>query len=108
MRNDWVALDCETTGLDSRARLIEISAMTCNPESEELIFDSLVNPGIPVPFEITRLTGITAATLKEAPSREIVLRRFFNWLPSTTIVAHHARFDLELLRRESVAAGLQF
>lgn len=103
----FVFLDCESTGLDSRARLIEIAGVGCSSDwRPNRIFHSLVNTGVLIPKEITRITGITNAMIADAPPLASVLQQFVKWLPSNVCVAHNANFDLRLLAREAKSAGV--
>ena len=60
MRDTLVAIDIETTGLDSSTeRIIEIGAVKFQGEEILDSWDTLVNPGYSIPPFITKLTGIT-------------------------------------------------
>ena len=63
-----VALDLETTGLDTQEdAIIEIGAVRFSNRRVDDEFKSLVNPGKQIPNFITQLTGITNAMVKNAP-----------------------------------------
>jgi len=56
----YIALDLETTGLDaSRDAIIEVGAVKFLDGEPVDSFSTLVNPGRPIPYEITLITGIT-------------------------------------------------
>ena len=60
-----VALDIETTGLDSKTdRIIEIGAVRFSDKGVEAEFETLVNPGIRIPPFISQLTGISDAMVR--------------------------------------------
>ena len=102
-----VAIDCETTGLDSNARIVEVAGIECSTSwSLENAFTSLVNPGIKIPNEIVRMNGITNSMVSCAPDAQSVLSDFFAWLPSRIVVAHNAVFDLRMLDQEARRVGL--
>jgi DNA polymerase III epsilon subunit-like protein len=64
----FVALDCETTGIDSeRDSVIEVGAVKFSLEKNLATFDSLFNPGVRLPSFVSRLTGITDIELQSAP-----------------------------------------
>ena len=66
-----LALDLETTGLNSREdRIIEIGAVLFTDSGKNAEYQQLVNPGIKIPPFITNLTGITDAMVR---SKEAVL-----------------------------------
>ncbi|MEI2803355.1 MAG: 3'-5' exonuclease [Trichococcus flocculiformis] len=63
-----VSLDIETTGLDeNREAIIEIAAVKFNGRRIENEFNTLINPGKPIPDFITGLTGIDNAMVRQAP-----------------------------------------
>ncbi|NQU98405.1 3'-5' exonuclease [Candidatus Woesearchaeota archaeon] len=98
----YTILDIETTGLSRYTNEItEIAAikMKGNKVIEE--FQTLINPGVPIPKFITRLTGIDDEMVKDAPSIEKALPRFLKFLGSTTIVAHCATFDYGFLSHKA-------
>ena len=60
MPNVYVALDLETTGLDpERDAIMDVGAVKFRGEQVLESFESLVDPGRPIPYGIQQLTGIT-------------------------------------------------
>ena len=66
----------------------------------EVAFESLINPGRPIPWHITRLTGISDAMVREAPRFEDIAGEFAAHLVGRVFVAHNARFDFGFLDAE--------
>jgi DNA polymerase III epsilon subunit family exonuclease len=98
---ELVVFDLETTGLaPSRCRICEIGAARIRSLSVEATFETLVNPGTPLPTPVAALTGIAARDLHRAPRAEIAARRFLAFAGTAPLVAHNARFDLAFLDRE--------
>ena len=60
-------------------------------------FETLVNPGVPIPPMITVLTGITDAMLLPAPKIDEVLPAFLEFAQGAVIVGHNVRFDVSFL-----------
>ncbi len=50
-----------------------------------------------IPENITNLTGIKTEDLRNAPTRQKVLREFKEFLGDTIFVAHDAKFDYSFL-----------
>ena len=74
LEDEVVVVDTETTGLDpSRDQLIEIAA--CILRGPEVVehFQTFVNPGRPIPAEITELTGITQEDVDGAPDPSLAV-----------------------------------
>jgi ATP-dependent DNA helicase DinG len=61
-------------------------------------YETLVNPGIPLDEEITRITGLTDADLKNAPAWSAVAGQVEALILSApAALAHNAAFDAEIL-----------
>ena len=60
-----VYLDTETTGLDSKAEIVEISIVD---HDDTLLFESLVRPTRPIPPDSSRVHYITNERGKSAPT----------------------------------------
>ncbi|MDN4472690.1 DEDD exonuclease domain-containing protein [Demequina zhanjiangensis] len=95
----FVVVDLETTGGSPETSAItEIGAVkTCGGEVVGE-FQTLVDPGGPIPPMIIALTGITDAMVMAAPRIEQVLPAFLEFLGDAVLVAHNARFDVGFLK----------
>ena len=62
-------------------------------------FETLVNPGVPLPTAITALTGIGQGDVRGAPGADLAVRRFLAFAGDAVLVAHNARFDMGFLDR---------
>lgn len=102
-------IDVETTGLSPRAaRVCEVAAISFRGPERVGTLAELVNPGIPIPPEVTRIHGITNAMVSGRPSFGGVAPRLLAMLEKSVLVAHNAGFDLSFLRAECGRAGLRF
>ena len=107
LEDDFVVFDIETTGFSPvNNRIIEIGAVkVCGGQVTER-FSTFVNPQVPIPFEIEKLTGIRDDMVTDAPLIEEVLPRFLEFCRGAILVAHNAGFDmsfmLENARRQSL------
>lgn len=105
----FVIVDLETNGNSPQSGgITEIGAVkVCGGEvlSE---FQTLVNPGTPIPPFITLLTGINDAMLEDAPNLSFVLPAFIQWAGECVFVAHNASFDLGFLRGSAKLIGIDF
>ncbi len=106
----FCVVDLETTGLSpTRASIIEIGGVRIEGLEIRDRFETLVDPGAPVPSTITRLTGIRDGMLAGAPDADAALRGLRDWLdrtPGGCFTAHNARFDAGFVGRGFAAAGL--
>ncbi|MDN5327034.1 MAG: ATP-dependent helicase DinG [Moorella sp. (in: firmicutes)] len=96
----YVVLDVETTGLDpGRDRIIEIAAVRLEGGNIARQFQTLVNPGRPIPPAIERLTGICDAMVREAPPLPEVLPGLLELFRDAIPVGHNGAFDLAFLNQ---------
>jgi DNA polymerase III epsilon subunit family exonuclease len=106
---DLVVVDVETTGwLADSASITEIGAVRLARDQPAREFSALVNPGTPIPPDITALTGITDDMVAAAPPIGQVLPRFIDFARGSVIVAHNAPFDLGFLTAACADAGLDW
>lgn len=102
----FVVLDLETTGASpTDCAITEVGAVKYR--GGELLgrFETLVNPGVPIPPYITVLTGITESMLIPAPRIEEVLPPLLEFIGGAVIVGHNVRFDISFLDAALTAAG---
>lgn len=98
----FVVVDVETTGGQpwGSDRVTEVAAVYVDGDRVEVAFESLINPGRPIPWHITRLTGISDAMVREAPRFEDIAGEFAAHLVGRVFVAHNASFDFGFLDAE--------
>ncbi len=103
---DFVALDLETTGLDNKNdRITEIGAVRFIRGEAVEEYATLVNPGYPIPEFITRLTGISDETVKDAPDFINVADEVVKFIGDLPICGHQVDFDFNFLNQELKRAG---
>jgi DNA polymerase III subunit epsilon len=104
-----VFVDIETNGGNGdRGRITEIALIRVEHGEVVEEFTSLVNPGGPIPYWITRLTGITNADVADAPYFDEIAPEVFRILDGAIFVAHNVRFDFSFVKRQLEASGFVF
>ena len=102
----FVVVDLETTGASPGTDAItEIGAVKVRGGELLGTFDTLVNPGVPIPPTITVLTGITEAMVLPAPRIAEVLPAFCEFAHGAVLVGHNLRFDTGFLDAALTAHG---
>ena len=97
----YAVVDLETTGLrPATAAICEIGAVRLDGLLPAGTFQTLVNPGMPLPPAASSLTGLADRDLRSAPPAGTAVSRFLAFADDCVIVAHNARFDLAFLDRE--------
>jgi DNA polymerase-3 subunit epsilon/CBS domain-containing protein len=106
-----VAFDSETTGLDtSQARMIQLGAVRIlhGEVDEAQTFESLINPGLPIPPANQAIHGIGDADVADAPVFGEVAQAFDDWRQDAVLVGYASGFDLAMLKREKQLAGMDW
>ncbi len=95
-------LDVETTGLDpvNGDRICEVAVVKTKNGAIIDSYETLVNPGIPIPTGATSVNGITDQMVLKSPFFRNIARELLAFIDSSVIVAHNAKFDLSFLRTE--------
>jgi DNA polymerase III epsilon subunit family exonuclease len=98
----WAVVDVETTGMRARHgdRVTEIAVVHVDGPRVSTAFESLVNPGRPIPWRIAALTGITDTMVEAAPGFDAIADRLEAALAGRVFVAHNARFDWAFVSAE--------
>ena len=98
----FAVVDVETTGCSPRQgdRVIEIAVVAVADGRVDLVYDRLLDPGMPVPPRVTVLTGISSAMVAGQAGFADVTDDLLRVLAGTVFVAHNARFDWAFLVQE--------
>lgn len=97
-RYTFVCVDCETTGLDPKTdRVIEVALSTFNVNGLIASYETLIDPGCPIPAESSRIHHITDGMVVGQPQLHMVLPEILQLISSHIIVGHGINFDIELL-----------
>ena len=103
----YVVFDLETTGFSPvNNRIIEIGAVKVVEGRITDRFSTFVNPDVPIPFDIEKLTGINDHMVLEAPMIEQVLPEFLEFCEGAVMVAHNAGFDMSFVQRNAKRMGI--
>ena len=95
---DYTVLDLETTGLNpSTDLIIEFAAVKVRNREIVDTFQSLCDPGFPIPPAIEAITGITTEMVRFAPNPRSVLPDFLDFVGDDFIVGHNVLFDVRFI-----------
>lgn len=105
-----IVFDLETTGLDLvKDRIIQISYIKVNPDGSESRGNQYVNPERPIPPEVTEMTGITDADVKNAPTFKALSKELSGKFAECDFAGFNSNhFDIPMLAEEFLRAGIDF
>lgn len=115
----FVAFDTEATGRHPMiSGLLEISGVKFRGSGELLeVRTQLINPGRPIPSDVTTVHGITDEMVADSPGFAEVVPQFVQWMKTqpgginddkqlNVFVAHNATFDVNFLQVALTRLGL--
>jgi DNA polymerase-3 subunit epsilon len=103
----FVVVDLETTGGSAMFdRVMEVAAIRVENGVVVDRLERLVEPGVPIPPFVTRITGINASLVRGKPSFDSVLPDLRRLIDGAVVVAHNASFDCNFLRSAFSRADL--
>lgn len=106
--SSYVVFDIETTGLSPRfCKIIEIGAVKIENGEITDYFSHFINPEIPIPYNITKLTSITDDMVMDSPAIEVILPQFLEFVGDSVLVAHNAGFDTSFIKKYAKDMGLK-
>ena len=95
----YAIVDIETTGSYAAANgITEISIHVFDGEKVTEKFETLINPGQPIPNYITAMTGISDKMVAEAPAFEEVAEKIHSILHDKIFIAHNVSFDYSFVK----------
>lgn len=102
LKKPLCVFDLETTGLNvEQDRIIEIGILKVNPTGENELYETKVNPKIPIPAIVTELTGITDDDVKDAPTWKDIAEEVYAFIGDSDLCGYNSnRFDIPFLQNE--------
>ena len=100
-----VYLDTETTGLNPTDQIVEI----CLIEADgSILFESLVKPTGRIPYDATRVHGITEAMVANAPTWPEIWPQVSAALAGRQLGIYNAEYDLRLMQQSHKVHALEW
>ncbi|MBU3959071.1 MAG: WYL domain-containing protein [Candidatus Omnitrophica bacterium] len=104
---EFSIFDTETTGLEPESgdRIVEIAAIRFKGKQNLATFQSLVNPQRSISEAAFQVNRITPDMLNGAPTIDIVMPKFLDFIQDTCLCSYNAAFDLAFLNNELKRTG---
>lgn len=93
-KDNFVILDCETTGLEYSDEIVQIGIIDLDGN---VLIDQLVCPTQEIPEKVIEIHGITNQMVKNCPSWNKVYPRVKEIVKDKTIIAYNASFDAGMI-----------
>lgn len=102
LKRPLVFFDLETTGQEKETdRIVQFAAVKMLTDGTERRWETLINPGCPIPPAATKVHGITDAMVADAPTFAAVAAKIWSALLDCDLAGFNARrFDVPLLIAE--------
>lgn len=98
-----LVFDTETTGVDpAEARIVDLGAVVIAAATSVEKLHTFVNPGCPIPTEVSQIHGVTDADVADAPTFAELAPRVAERFRGFDVVAGYnaAHYDVPLLNAE--------
>ena len=104
---EYAIIDVETTGHPLN-KITDVAVFSTDGEKLVREFSTLVNPGVNIPYNITRLTGISNDTVQNAPYFHEIAKQLLDATRDCVFVAHNVNFDFNVVKNEYKSLGYPF
>lgn len=95
-------LDTETTGLLGKQAvgLVELAVLEFTPDNHIASLQQLINPGMPIPWQATKVHGITDRDVAKSPSFSAVIPQVSTYFQQAVIAGYNSRcYDIPVLQQ---------
>lgn len=105
----YAIIDIETTGTSAAfGKITEIAVFLHNGNEVTESFTTLINPECNIPWNITRLTGISNEMVSEGPKFYEVAKKIVELTAGRIFVAHNVMFDYSFVKEEFKRLGYDY
>ena len=110
LKKPLAVIDIEATGSNpSIDRFVEIAIIKLMPDGNRTVKRKLLNPGIPIPQNISDIHGITNEMVKDAPAFKQAAQELKQFMDGCDLACYNAyRLDLPILIEEFIRAEVEF
>jgi DNA polymerase-3 subunit epsilon len=108
-----ISFDLETTGLNSaKDKIVQISLSKITYQNDvyhHIDYNWYLNPGIPIPPEVTEIHGITDEDVKDKMMFKDVAEEIYDIMKGCDLLGYNSnRFDIPFLAEEFIKCGITY
>lgn len=105
-----IIFDLETTGLNLVTdRIVEYSLLKVLPDGSKEVRTQLINPGMPIPPESTRIHGISDEDVADKPLFKDMAAQLYSYIGNADLAGYNSnKFDIPFIIEEFLKAGIDF
>lgn len=102
LKRPIIFFDIESTGTDhAKDRIVEIALVKIQPDGKRDTYTKRINPGIPIPPEVTAIHGISDEDIKDCPSFKQIAHNLYDWMKGCDLGGYNSnKFDIPMLAEE--------
>lgn len=106
-KDQYVILDTETSGLGSRAVMLQVGILNLDGE---VLMNSLIKPpaSVRISKEASAIHGITKEDLVDAPELKDIIAQVFNIFENKKVLIYNEEFDNRILMQSCERSDLKF
>lgn len=105
---EYCILDIETTGLSFRTdKITEFGILKVKNGQIIGEYETFVNPEVPIPEEVVKVTNITDDMVKDAPTIDKIMPQVKEFIGDSILVAHNADFDIGFIKYNAEKLGIE-
>jgi DNA polymerase III subunit epsilon len=110
LKRPLACFDLETTGLQiGKDRIIEIAIVKLLPDGTKETFQSKVHPEMPIPLEISEITGIYDVDVLEAPKLAEIAEELIKFIGEADLTGYNCnKFDIPFVIEDLNRVGFTF
>lgn len=108
LKRPIIFFDLETTGTDNaKDRIVELALVKLSPDGKRDKYIKRINPGIPIPPEVTLIHGISDEDVKNCQTFKQIAHSLYEWMRGCDLGGYNSsKFDLPLLAEEFLRVGI--
>lgn len=110
LRKPLAVIDLETTGVNvAKDKIVELCIAKAKIDGTVEVKTKLINPGIPIPPEVSMIHGIYDEDVKDAPTFKQIGRALAQFLDGCDLAGFNSnRFDVPMLVEEFLRIDIDF